>query len=74
MGGDLRNGTELIFQRPDGDDVTIFLRALKKMANAQGRQGDNDWLVNTFETCLAGSALRRYSLFDDDIQLDFKRL
>ncbi|KAG9003604.1 hypothetical protein FRB93_011022 [Tulasnella sp. JGI-2019a] len=77
MGDNFRDGADharLTFQGRGGDDVTIFLQALKRIANAQGRQRDNDWLVDAFEMCLAGPALRWYSLLDDNVQSDFKRL
>ncbi|KAG8988010.1 hypothetical protein FRB94_001176, partial [Tulasnella sp. JGI-2019a] len=77
MDGNFRDGTDrsqLAFEGRENDDVTVFLRELKRVANAQGRQRDNDWLVDTFEMCLAGPALRWYSLLDDDVQSDFKRL
>ncbi|KAG8988012.1 hypothetical protein FRB94_001178 [Tulasnella sp. JGI-2019a] len=54
MDGNLRDGidrSQLAFEGRENEDVTVFLRELKRVANAQGRQRDNDWLVDTFEMC-----------------------
>ncbi|KAG8988270.1 hypothetical protein FRB94_000934 [Tulasnella sp. JGI-2019a] len=69
-----RDGSEIIFQGQDGDDITAFIQALKRMANTLGRPRDNDWLINAFKMYLAGPALRWYSLLDSDVQPDFNCL
>ncbi|KAG9006706.1 hypothetical protein FRB93_008438 [Tulasnella sp. JGI-2019a] len=48
----------LSFNGTNSEDVTEFLRQIKRIAMAQGRQRNQDWMFDCAESCLGGSALR----------------
>lgn len=57
---DRRNSLSLeqvSFEGTDGEDVTLFLRSVRRVAFAQGLQRDEQWLTDYVESCLAGPAL-----------------
>ncbi|KAG9034129.1 GTP-binding protein [Tulasnella sp. JGI-2019a] len=67
--------TELLnFTGNETEDVTVFLRDVKRIAHAQGRQDDDKWLIDYVELCLAGSALRWFSELNDDVTGSWKSL
>ncbi|KAG8868921.1 hypothetical protein FRB97_001813, partial [Tulasnella sp. 331] len=67
--------TELLnFAGCDAEDVTVFLRDVKRIAHTHGRQDDDKWLVDYVELCLAGEALRWFSELDDDVMGSWKVL
>ncbi|KAG9034137.1 hypothetical protein FRB95_013782 [Tulasnella sp. JGI-2019a] len=66
--------TLLNFCGNDSENVTIFLRDVKRAAHAQGRQDDDKWLTEYVELCLAGSALRWFSELDDEVAKSWKPL
>ncbi|KAG8883701.1 hypothetical protein FRB98_002859 [Tulasnella sp. 332] len=53
------------FEGKDAEDVTLFWQSVRRVAFAQGRQGDGDWLVDYVETCLAGRAVLWYDALDE---------
>ncbi|KAG8855855.1 GTP-binding protein [Tulasnella sp. 330] len=57
---------ELIsFNGRDGEEVTEFLRSVKRVALAEGRQRDDQWLMDYTESCLAGPALQWHLYLED---------
>ncbi|KAG9032636.1 hypothetical protein FRB95_001146 [Tulasnella sp. JGI-2019a] len=59
--------TELLtFNGSDTSDVTLFLQNVKRVAFAQGRQRDNEWLVDYTEASLTGEALRWFHRLDEE--------
>ncbi|KAG9017360.1 hypothetical protein FRB93_007474 [Tulasnella sp. JGI-2019a] len=54
------------FSGGDGEDVTIFVRDVKRIAIAQGHQRDQEWIVDYVESCLDGQAMRWFSKQDPD--------
>ncbi|KAG8864224.1 hypothetical protein FRB96_006045 [Tulasnella sp. 330] len=64
----------LNFCNNDNEDVTVFLRDVKRIAHTQGRQADDKWLVEYVELCLAGEALRWFSELDDEVAGSWKPL
>ncbi|KAG8992826.1 GTP-binding protein Rab-3D [Tulasnella sp. JGI-2019a] len=72
---DLRVQTELLtFDGSDTSDVTTFLQNVKRVAFSQGRQRDNDWLVDYAEASLTGDALRWFHELDEDTVDSWKAL
>lgn len=63
--------TETYDDRPD--DVLVFLQKLYRFAVSQGRQRDNEWMVDQLQGSLTGAALIWWTLLSDDIQSDFKK-
>lgn len=43
----------------------MFLQSVKRVAIVQGRQRDDDWMVDYVEACLTGEALRWFVTLDD---------
>ncbi|KAG9025642.1 hypothetical protein FRB95_009939 [Tulasnella sp. JGI-2019a] len=64
----------LIFAGRLGEDVTLFLQCVKRVAFAQGRQRDNEWLVDYAETCLTGKALVWYTTLSKGVRTNFASL
>ncbi|KAG9017363.1 hypothetical protein FRB93_007477 [Tulasnella sp. JGI-2019a] len=56
----------LTFNGTDNEDVTLFVRDVKRVAMAQGRQRDQEWMVDYVESCLGGQAMRWFSQLDVD--------
>ncbi|KAG8871271.1 GTP-binding protein [Tulasnella sp. 332] len=48
----------LTFGGAPNEDVTAFLGAVKRVAVLQGRQRDDQWIVDYVESCLRGDAMR----------------
>lgn len=49
---------QLVFGGTHSEDVTDFLRAVKRVAVIQGRQRDDEWMIDYVESCLKGQAMR----------------
>ncbi|KAG8871455.1 hypothetical protein FRB97_008669 [Tulasnella sp. 331] len=64
----------LTFEGKDGESVTAFLQSVKRVAFSQGRQRDDEWLVDYLETCLSEEALVWYDELDDGIRGNYKIL
>lgn len=47
----------LIFRGSPGEDVTDFLGDVKRVAIVQGRQRDEEWMIDYVESCLRGDAM-----------------
>lgn len=58
---------QISFEGRDGEDVTHFLRDVKRVAIAEGQQRDDQWLIDYAESCLAGPALKWFLGLDDDM-------
>ncbi|KAG8879015.1 hypothetical protein FRB98_005877, partial [Tulasnella sp. 332] len=60
IGEDLNSTTlePLTFGGAPSEDVTAFLGAVKRIAVVQGRQRDDQWIVDYVESCLRGDAMR----------------
>lgn len=54
------------FRGTDGEDASLFLSNVKKFALLQGRQRDDDWLIDCMASCLAGGALTWFLEFHYD--------
>ncbi|KAG8848028.1 hypothetical protein FRB96_001320 [Tulasnella sp. 330] len=65
---------ELIFYGKEDEDVTSFLQKVKRVAFGQGRQRDQEWLVDYLETCLSGKALIWYLGLDEKSKSSFTTL
>jgi len=48
----------LLFGGSPNEDVTDFLRAVKRVAVIQRRQRDDEWMIDYVESCLKGQAMR----------------
>ncbi|KAG8878158.1 hypothetical protein FRB97_002752 [Tulasnella sp. 331] len=64
----------ITFGGKDTEDVTLFLQNVKRVAFAQGRQRDCDWLADYVETCLTGRALLWHDTLDEKTSSDYKLL
>ncbi|KAG8878521.1 hypothetical protein FRB97_002431 [Tulasnella sp. 331] len=64
----------LTFEGTAGENVTQFLQAVNRVAFAQGRQRDQQWLSDYLVTCLAGDALVWYLKLDESTRCDFYML
>ncbi|KAG8879751.1 hypothetical protein FRB97_001447, partial [Tulasnella sp. 331] len=64
----------ITFQGKEMEDATQFLQNVKRVAFAQGRQRDQEWLVDYVETCLAGDALEWYTELDEETRFNFDHL
>ncbi|KAG8867564.1 hypothetical protein FRB97_003221, partial [Tulasnella sp. 331] len=62
------------FNGNGGEDVTEFLREVKRIALDQGRQRDQEWMIDYVESCLGGSALRWFSKLEEDSLVSWKEL
>jgi hypothetical protein len=65
---------ELSFQGTVGEDVSLFLRDVKRVARKEGRQRDEEWLVDYVEECLSGPALQWFIHLDDEVARNWKAL
>lgn len=65
---------EISFDGNESENVSLFLQSVKRVAFAQGRQRDNEWLADYVETCLIDEALEWYDALDEKTQGDFKSL
>ncbi|KAG8848029.1 hypothetical protein FRB96_001321 [Tulasnella sp. 330] len=65
---------ELTFGGKEDEDVTLFLQKVKRVAFAQGRQRDQEWLMDYLETCLVGKALLWYLELDGTPKSNFTSL
>ncbi|KAG8854788.1 hypothetical protein FRB96_007317 [Tulasnella sp. 330] len=65
---------EITFDGNESENVSLFLQNVKRVAFAQGRQRDDEWLADYVETCLIDDALEWYDTLDKDIQRDFSSL
>lgn len=58
--------TELLtFDGSDTSDVTVLLQNVKRVAFSQGRQHDDQWLMDYTEISLTGTALRWFHELDE---------
>ncbi|KAG9023951.1 Ras- protein Rab-1A [Tulasnella sp. JGI-2019a] len=72
---DLRVQSEVLtFDGSDTSDVTTFLQNVKRVAFSQGRQRDNDWLVDYAEASLTGDALRWFHELEEETVDSWKAL
>ncbi|KAG9032638.1 hypothetical protein FRB95_001148 [Tulasnella sp. JGI-2019a] len=73
--GDMNAQTELLtFNGSDTSDVTLFLQNVKRVAFAQGRQRDDEWLVDYTEISLTGVALRWFHQLDQETARSWRAL
>ncbi|KAG9014478.1 hypothetical protein FRB95_007160 [Tulasnella sp. JGI-2019a] len=56
---------QITFEGKGSEDVTVFLQSIKRVAMIQGRQRDDDWMVDYTEASLTGDALRWFSDLDE---------
>ncbi|KAG9032261.1 hypothetical protein FRB95_001657 [Tulasnella sp. JGI-2019a] len=56
----------LAFNGNNHEDVTLFIRDVKRIAMTHNRQRDADWLMDYVETCLGGNAMRWFVKLDKD--------
>ncbi|KAG8888370.1 hypothetical protein FRB98_007765 [Tulasnella sp. 332] len=64
----------ITFEGRKNESVTLFLQNVKRIAFAEGRQRDQEWLADYVETCLAEKALEWYIALDQKIRYDFDAL
>ncbi|KAG9011879.1 hypothetical protein FRB94_007315 [Tulasnella sp. JGI-2019a] len=76
MSDSYQRSTELLSFTGDveGEDVSVFLRDVMRVAYTQSQSRNNDWLVYYIQMCLSGTALKWYTSIDEGIQDDFRRL
>ncbi|KAG8872631.1 GTP-binding protein [Tulasnella sp. 331] len=65
---------QISFNGEGGEDVTEFLRNVKRVALAEGHQRDDDWMIDYVESCLAGPALKWLLDQDDNEPASFRGL
>ncbi|KAG8864827.1 hypothetical protein FRB96_003413 [Tulasnella sp. 330] len=65
---------DLIFHGNENENVAAFLQKVKRVAFAQGRQRDQEWLVDYVEACLSDKALLWYTKLDERTWSDFNSL
>lgn len=54
----------LSFNGTDDEDVTEFVRDVKRIAMSRGRQRDQEWMFDYAESCLGGAAIRWFAQLD----------
>ncbi|KAG8988576.1 hypothetical protein FRB94_000617, partial [Tulasnella sp. JGI-2019a] len=69
-----QSSTQPNFSGEPGEDATIFINSIQKIAFAQGRQRDNDWQADYAGTCFTGSAMIRYCDLEDEKRLSWSDL
>ncbi|KAG8989854.1 hypothetical protein FRB94_013954, partial [Tulasnella sp. JGI-2019a] len=57
---------KITYDGSNGSDVTLFLQNVKRIAFIQGRQHDDQWLIDCAEISLVGEALRWFHELDDE--------
>lgn len=65
---------QISFDGRHGEDVTDFLRDVKRIALAEGQLHNDQWLIDYAETCLAGPALKWFLDLDDDVLASWRGL
>ncbi|KAG8868928.1 hypothetical protein FRB98_003120, partial [Tulasnella sp. 332] len=65
---------DLTFGGNETESVTVFLQRVKRVAFMQGRQRDQEWLVDYVETCLVEKALVWYTKLEERTRSDFNSL
>ncbi|KAG8998249.1 hypothetical protein FRB94_006989, partial [Tulasnella sp. JGI-2019a] len=64
----------LTFNGNDTSDVTLFLQNVKRVAFTQGRQRDDEWVVDYIEASLTGEAFRWFHRLDEETKGSWKAL
>lgn len=64
----------LNFAGTDSEDVTIFIRDVKRCAIAEGKQRDDEWIIDFVESCLSGVAMRWFTQLDEEWKASWKSL
>lgn len=64
----------LSFRGTSDEDVTVFLRDIKRVARSQGHQGDEKWMVDYLEESLSGPALLWFTKLDRNVAVDWQAL
>lgn len=64
----------LSFRGEDSEDVTVFLQDVKRVANTEGHQRDEEWLVDYVEQCLSGHAFQWFTQHEEQIGGKWKPL
>ncbi|KAG8894769.1 hypothetical protein FRB99_001004, partial [Tulasnella sp. 403] len=67
---------KLVFRGTDTTDSECedFIEAVRQLAFAQGKQRDNEWIIDLVHKSLAGDALRWHAMLPQEIQNDWYRL
>ncbi|KAG9002147.1 hypothetical protein FRB93_011773 [Tulasnella sp. JGI-2019a] len=65
---------KITYDGSNGSDVTLFLQNVKRIAFIQGRQHDDQWLIDCAEISLVGEALRWFHELDDETVSSWKAL
>lgn len=55
------------FNGTDGEDVTLFIRDVKRIALTHGRLRDQEWVIDYVEACLGGHAMRWFNELDKGV-------
>ncbi|KAG8852704.1 hypothetical protein FRB96_008560 [Tulasnella sp. 330] len=64
----------LSFCGDGGEDATLFLQRVNRIAFAEGKSRDNQWLTDYVAACLTGTALYWYAELDERVQTSWKDL
>jgi hypothetical protein len=64
----------LSFEGEPGEDVTLFLRHVKRVALVNNHSSDDEWMAEYIEACLAGDALIWYTDLDKESRRNFDTL
>lgn len=56
---------QISFNGTEAEDVTEFLRDVKRIALKEGPPRDQEWMFDYAESCLGGSALRWFSSLEE---------
>lgn len=68
------DSNQLQFRGQDGTECRNFIAALLKIAFAQGKQRDDQWMADFAATCMVDDALAWWSALDEEVQGSWKLL
>ncbi|KAG8950673.1 hypothetical protein FRC04_007298 [Tulasnella sp. 424] len=66
--------TEIVFTGSDGAEAERFINRLRRIARAEGKLRDKEWMLDLALTCLEGDALRWHSRLPREVRNDWDAL
>ncbi|KAG9024727.1 hypothetical protein FS837_005219 [Tulasnella sp. UAMH 9824] len=73
-GSDSGGSDQPQFQGKDATECEDFITAIVKLAFAQGKQRDDQWMADFAATCMVNNAMRWWSTLDEEVQGSWKLL
>lgn len=65
---------DLFFDGSDPRECDKFIASVRKLAIAESKQRDDEWMADFAGSCFVGKALRWYESLDDEVQCSWKQL